>query len=635
MCLVLANIDLICYAIHMLARIRAVSLIGLEAFPVEVECDLRPMLTKFVIVGLPDASLKEAQERVESAIKNSDLEWPAAKIVVNLAPADLRKEGPAFDLPIALAILCANGQCDPGELAGYLVAGELSLDGSLRPVPGVLPMALKARELGLKGIVIPAQNASEAAVIEGLEVVPIEHLAQCVSWARGYTEIEPAPTRAIAELLRNARGEKDFADVKGQEHAKRALEVAAAGGHNLLMVGSPGSGKTMLAGRLPGILPDLSEEEALEVTRIYSVAGLLDPSVGLVTTRPYRAPHHTASIPGVIGGGTVPRPGEISLAHQGVLFFDEMPEMSRTLLETLRQPLEDGQVTISRAHLTLTFPSRFMLIGAMNPCPCGYYGDVAHKCTCSMGAILNYRQRLSGPLLDRIDMTLEVSRLPVEKLVADEPRRMPRGAGSNAVSAGHPGGQKEANSSPALREVPGLQAASVALADPADCAAPGGPDMLFAAGVSRRTADSAAAALQINGVETSHAIKLRVMAAREMQRRRIAASEWAPSAADVQAVRNTNLGGGGSLHLPYRQRAGLHVTNAALSSKQVKAFCALDEAGQALLTRAVERLGLSARAYERIRKVARTIADLAASEHIEVPHLAEAIQYYRAIDLRG
>ncbi|MCH7472215.1 YifB family Mg chelatase-like AAA ATPase, partial [bacterium] len=404
----------------MLARTRAVSIVGLDAFPVEVETDLRPALPKFVIVGLPDASLKESQERVESAIKNSDLEWPQAKIVVNLAPADLRKEGTAFDLPIALAILCANGQCDPEPLSHYLIAAELSLDGSLRPVRGILPMALKAREEGLRGVIVAADNASEAAVIEGIEVIPAKHLGELVSWARGYSEIAPAPPRDIAELLVNTQIEDDFADVKGQEHAKRALEVAAAGAHNLLMVGPPGSGKTMLAKRIPGILPDLTVEEALEVTRVYSVAGLLDSEVGLVTTRPFRAPHHTASVPGVIGGGTTPRPGEISLAHHGVLFLDEMPEMPRHMLETLRQPLEDGQVIISRAKESITFPSRFMLVGAMNPCPCGYYGDPVHRCTCSIGAIQRYRQRLSGPLLDRIDMTLEVARLPVEKLTRDD-----------------------------------------------------------------------------------------------------------------------------------------------------------------------------------------------------------------------
>src|SRR5688572_19095883 len=329
----------------MLARTHAVSIVGLSGFPVEVECDLRPAISRFTMVGLPDASLKESQERVESAIKNSDLQWPYAKIVVNLAPADLRKEGTAFDLPIALAILCANGQCDPAKLAPYMIAGELSLDGSLRPVAGVLPMALAAREQGL-GIIVPAANAAEAAVIRGVEVIPVEHLAQCVSWARGYTDIEPFPHREIGELLSNTPIEADFADVRGQEHAKRALEVCAAGGHNLLMIGAPGSGKTMLAKRVPGILPDLGEEEALAVTRVYSVANLLDTSVGLVTSRPFRAPHHTASVPGVIGGGSTPRPGEISLAHCGVLFLDEMPEMPRTLLETLRQPLEDGQVTI-------------------------------------------------------------------------------------------------------------------------------------------------------------------------------------------------------------------------------------------------------------------------------------------------
>ncbi|MBN2081451.1 YifB family Mg chelatase-like AAA ATPase [bacterium] len=541
----------------MLARIRAVSIVGLDAFEVEVETDIRPGLAKVIIVGLPDAALKESEARIESAVKNSDLEWPMQRIVVNLAPADLRKEGPGFDLPVALAMLSAHGQCDHTRLAGYLIAGELSLDGSLRPVHGVLPMALKARELGL-GVIVPAQNAAEAAVVSGVTVIPARHLGELVSWARGYTELAPQPPRRIADLLENTPQDSDFADVRGQEHAKRALEVAAAGGHNLLMVGPPGSGKTMLAKRVPGILPDLSEEEALSVTRIYSVAGLVDADVGLVTSRPFRAPHHTASIPGVIGGGTIPRPGEISLAHCGVLFLDEMPEMPRTLLETLRQPLEDGEVTISRANLSLTFPSRFMLVGAMNPCPCGYYSDPKHKCTCSMGQILSYRQRLSGPLLDRIDMTLEVARLPVEKLAVDD--------------------------------------------------APAG--------------------------ESSAAIKARVMAARKRQRERnqpiprsaVAAPSPAPDSSDASATPGL-VAPVGQASLPANLSPSPGVTNAALTSRQVRAYCKLDPACQALLTRAIERLGLSARAYERIRKVARTIADLDGSDDIQVPHLAEAIQY--------
>ena len=513
------------------ASLTSCAIIGLEAFEVQAEVDLNFALPSMTIVGLPDAAVSESRERVRSAIKNSDLEFPGGRVIVNLAPADLKKEGPSFDLPIALGIVAANGQMPTDRIRGYVIVGELSLDGSVRPVAGVLSIVLKVREAiqkagagdggePPKGVIVPEGNLSEASVIGGVTVIPVKHLAECVAWARGNIDIPPVKPMDVASILTNAKMDIDFADVKGQEHAKRVLEVAAAGAHNVLMVGPPGAGKTMLAQRLPSILPDMSVDEALEVTRIYSVAGLLKREDGIVTSRPFRSPHHTVSTPGLTGGGSIPRPGEVSLAHLGVLFLDEMLEFPRKAIEMLRQPLEDGHITISRAALTLTFPSRFLLVGAMNPCPCGFYGDDQKACRCSMGEINKYRKRLSGPLHDRIDVTVEVERVSTDALLKDEDK--------------NPG-------------------------------------------------------------EPSAAIKERVTRARDNQLARYK---------------------GQKLYF-----------NAHLSSKLAKKFCGLDADCTSLLKKAVDRLGLSARAFERIKRVARTIADLDGSDNIRISHLAEAIQY--------
>ena len=515
----------------MLAKANTCAVIGLEGALVEVEVDIGHGLPAFTIVGLPDAAVNEAKERVRAAIKNSGAVFPMRRITVNLAPADLRKAGPAYDLPIAIGILMASEQVVPnsgtGSFAsadGYVFLGELSLDGSVRHTAGILPMVSLARERQVAAVFAPAADAPEAALIDGVTVYAVENLAQLVRHLRGEERIPPFV--ADGALLTSADPGPypyDLADVRGQEHVKRALEVAASGSHNILMSGPPGSGKTLLARTLPSILPPLTLDEALEATKIYSVSGMLSAEQPLINRRPFRSPHHTTSHAGLVGGGRWPRPGEISLAHRGVLFLDELPEFGQNVLEVLRQPLEDHVVTISRAQGTVTFPANFMLVGAMNPCPCGYAGDPTRDCTCTAQSIARYQKRLSGPLLDRIDIHVEAPRVDYEKLT------------------------------------------------------------------DKRDA------------ERSEAVRARVLAARERQRRRF---------------------GGGPV-----------TCNAEMGPKEVRQFCEVEPAAQPLLKAASQRLQLSARAFHRVLKLARTIADLADSETIAAPHLAEALQYRPRLDV--
>ncbi len=510
----------------MLARVYSCAVIGLEGVVVEVEVDTGDGLPSITIVGLPDTAIQESRERVQSAIKNAGLYFPRRRLIVNLAPAAVRKEGPAYDLPIALGALIASRQLPPESVDGALIIGELSLDGGVRHVRGVLPMAALAREQGFRRIFTPAGDAAEAALIPGLEVYPVDSLAALVAHLCGQAPIIPQPALTAEDV--EVLVQTDFGEVKGQEHVKRALEVAAAGGHNVMMVGPPGAGKTLLARALPGILPRMSIDEALDVTRIYSVADQLPADVPLIRSRPFRAPHHTISHAGLVGGGNLPHPGEISLAHRGVLFLDELPEFGMRVLEVLRQPIEDKVVTISRAQGTLTFPANFQLVAAMNPCPCGYYGDPVKACTCSSATVTKYQKRISGPLLDRIDIHIEVPRVEYEKLS------------------------------------------------------------------DRRIG------------EPSAAIQARVERAREIQRARFYSSQRPQG-----VVKNENM----------------ILCNSDMRPAEVRLHCELDDTGRALMKAAMSQLQLSARAYHRVLKLARTIADLAGSEKIQPSHLAEALQY--------